>query len=454
VSLTVAIIAARREVEQEASAISRALSAAGHRVSLLCQDASAAAPSAPAGGRNRGRRWPSFKDMIAWSRERDVLRALALFAKIGASRRALRDRFAALQPDAIVIFDDRRVIPDLVARFLAKELGIPTVIAPFAVSTVEADAHMRKGSARLAIEQPPMRWLKRLIARSWPSQIEAAVGTPMLFYGPWETLMLALRGMLPTRPWVLGGSGPEIVCAAGQDHRDYLLRGGVAPPSIAVTGYASLDEMKEVRPGLRDVLSSSYGLPRDRPLVVCAVPQHGEHGMVSWDRHMTMTEDLFASLAGAPAAVLLSLHPKSRLGDYEAAAARHCLPILQERLAQVLPAADLLVATFSSTVGWAIGLGIPAIVVDGMGAGFTLYRDLPGVLRVESHVELADALKRTLRTPAALDDLRRAAAASAARVVLLDGKAGQRIVGAVEAAAALRKRRQPGSDPGRNQEAA
>src|SRR6185312_5957447 len=89
---------------------------------------------------------------------------------------------------------------------------------------------------------PPWRGLKRWIARRWPDQVARdRTDSPVLFFELLDTLVLAGLGCLPSRPWVLGGSNPEIVCALGEDHRQYLLDGGVPVSRIVVTGQPSLD---------------------------------------------------------------------------------------------------------------------------------------------------------------------------------------------------------------------
>ena len=339
-------------------------------------------------------------------------------------------------PDAALIFDDRIARPDLVLRKAAKSRGIPVALVPFAVSSFEADVFVRRHNSAHRVEVPPWRSLKRWIVRRWPDQVHAdPQGGSLLFFGPFDTLVLAACGMLPARPWVLGGSDPDVICAASVRHRSYLLSGGVAAERIVVTGQPSLDRLATAasqRARLRTDLVTRYRLPTDGPFVVCAVPQYAEHGMASWSEHKVLTEDLFAALGACGAAVLLSLHPKSRRDTYADAAARYGLKILEERLAAALPAADLLVGTFSSTVAWAVGLGIPAMVVDSIRSGYQLYRDIEGVLVVDSHAELGAELARFVGDIETRNRLTRSSIAGAAELGVIDGEACRRVLTAIE----------------------
>lgn len=318
-----------------------------------------------------------------------------------------RERAAGLihnqKPAAIVIFDDRRVRPDRVAIEKARNAGIASVLVPYAVSTLESDLFIRRKRAELMVGRSPWRTLKARISSRLPNQIGGTVDSPgMTFYTPLETLLLDRMGLLPEHPWVWGGGGADRVCALGMHHRDYLMAGGVDPTRIAVTGQPSLDQLA-LNPAAHDIrrrqFTSRYGLDPSRPIILCAVPQHGEHGLTDWVTHWKLTEELFAQLARSGGNVLLSLHPKSKRGDYQRRAADKQLPILDERLIEALPIADLLVGTFSSTIGWATGLGIPAIVIDSLASDYTLYRNVPGVSVVASNWQAGDLIEQCCKSP-------------------------------------------------------
>jgi CDP-Glycerol:Poly(glycerophosphate) glycerophosphotransferase len=371
-------------------------------------------------------------------------RGVVLLRGVLSDRAKLRAIMAAERPRAVVIFDDRRVRPDLIVRGVAAEYGVSVVLVPFAASSVEADVYARRLKHACHVDVGPWRWLKRLLAKYWTEQVhqDATVGR-LLFFEPIETITLAFTGLLSARPWVLGGSNTDIACAFNDDHQKYLIAGGVRAETIVVTGQPSLDAFAIAGASdgdLRSQLRDRYSLPADRPLVICCVPQHAEHHLVSWDRHREMTEELFSALVGSGASVLLSLHPKSRLENYADAAGRHGLPIVAEQLVEVLSAADLLVAAFSSTVAWAIGLGIPAIVVDALGSNYRLFRDVPGVTIVEDHAALGNVLGGFVRDDNIRAQLRRQAELGAARVGRLDGRASQRVVQAIELAITKRAR--------------
>jgi hypothetical protein len=364
-----------------------------------------------------------------------LMRSVALTWRIVVDRVKLSKSLQEIQPVAIVIFDDRPLTPNYLLRVLALRRDIPVVLIPFAVSTLESDVKLREGRSAHVLGVPPGRMFKRVIARWWPRQAYAVSGRTFLFHNVWDTAALIFCGALPQNPWYVGGSHPELVCAAGDDQRDYFLEAGVFADRIALTGPPLLDESvgsREAAGAIRRALVVKYTLTGERALIICAVPQYAEHGLLDWDSHIKLTEELFSTLAGSGASVLLSLHPKSQRSVYEESAATYGLSILEERLADVMVAADLLVGTFSSTVGWAVGLGIPAFVAATIHADYQLYRDIPGVVVVDDHAALAENLARFVGD----QDFRRKLAADtgrgADRVGRLDGKAGERVAAAIE----------------------
>ena len=340
-------------------------------------------------------------------------------------------------PAAIVIFDDRLIRPDAIVLREAMRLGIPVVLAPYAATSREADRFVRLGKAKYSTRAWGSSIAAAVVARRYPAQVSD--GT--LFYPAAVTLALGSIGELPPRPWVLGAGGADVVCVLGPDHYDNLVEEGLPKDRIAITGQASTDVMvlsTAAREQLSRRLRAKYSLASDAPIVCCAVPQHAEHGMADWAKHTELTDRLLKGLAGSGAAILLSLHPKSKREFYEPMALKHGLKILDERLSNTLAAADVLVAAFSSTVRWAIGLGIPAIVIDDLASGYKAFREIPGVDVVDNADSLAHELGVLVEQPHALSAKRRDAHSGADRLGKIDGTSGARIAAIIAGFASSR----------------
>lgn len=211
-------------------------------------------------------------------------------------------------------------------------------------------------------------------------------------------------------------------------HRMFIEQ-GVPEEKLVVTGKASLDQVFEaMQPASRSRIREELGIPPERRVLLCAVPQTAEHGTMSWTQHWQETQFLLATFARLNGvSVVLSLHPKSKPSDYRPFAERYGAILGKRRVYELLPNCDVFVAGFSSTVMQAVGLGKPAVVVDFFGLGFPAYEDLSGVIILRSRDKLRSTLVRLFSDAEYYSVLAEAQRQRASDWVLLDGKCTERI---------------------------
>jgi glycosyltransferase involved in cell wall biosynthesis len=277
--------------------------------------------------------------------------------------------------------------------------------------------------------------LKRWIQQHYPDQIYQSQHGALLFFTPVTTIMLARMNMLPPNPWTIGGGYSDCVTLIGEEDRDRYIEMGVVPEKLVVTGQPSLDPLYKASCGvsaLRATLIKKYGLDADRKLLICAVPQLAEHGVLDWTTHWREIRFLIGALAQTGANVLLSLHPKSQPEQYRFLEGEYGVKILQESLGDVLPTADVFTATFSSTVRWAVLLGIPTLVFDFYNFNYDIFDHLAGVVKVTDKALLTDTLCRMLADPAWYEQLQRNQLQAARQIALFDGQANRRIIDLID----------------------
>ena len=207
------------------------------------------------------------------------------------------------------------------------------------------------------------------------------------------------------------------------------------PGKILLTGIPSHDELYEVfqnRQAIRQALAEQYDLDPDRPLVACAVPQYLKQHLSRPEEYWQKLEELFAALGQSAGQTLLSLHPRSNPEQYRDLAGKYDLPISDEPLFRILPAADLFQSTFSSTVANAVIFGIPVALYDFYGQQFDMFAHLDGVEVSRSLDALQKSLTQLLSDRVFYDAARRAQTEAAALMALLDGRAVGRIVDAIK----------------------
>ncbi len=332
------------------------------------------------------------------------LRTMAMVRAVRADMRraaALLDRIAPL---AIVIFDDR-ARSDMTLIRVAQTRGIRVALAPYALSSPESDIALRLKSGVDHRLRGRGRLIKQFVVSRHPAQARMFGGEPYTFFPASEYPALALHGLLDGKPWIWGGGGADVVCALDSGQRKRLVAEGIAPDRIRVTGQAALDRLFATmadRATVRAGVVTRYGLDPAAPVVICAVPQSAEHNQLDWASHRSATIALFDALNAAGAGVLLSLHPRSDRRYYaELAGAYPALHIADQPLAAVLSAADLFVATFSSTVRWAQMAGIPSVVIDPAALAYDLFDGEGGIVVLKDQADWRGTIGALCRDEAA-----------------------------------------------------
>ena len=106
-------------------------------------------------------------------------------------------------------------------------------------------------------------------------------------------------------------------------------------------------------------------------MIVASLPQTFEHKVLSWDDHWKMIEHICKNLAQQDSNVLLSLHPKMDIKNYQYLEKDFSITIARHSLSEILVAADVFVAgQGSSTLLWAMLCNIPTVVCDWFGLNY------------------------------------------------------------------------------------
>lgn len=228
----------------------------------------------------------------------------------------------------------------------------------------------------------------------------------------------------------MGGGEAALVGLVSDEERVEVVGHGVDAERVRLIGQPSTDALFHAL-AERDALRDRLGVPADARVIVCAVPQTAEHGMADWREHVVTSQRLFEQMTATGATVLLSLHPKSHPSTYAGAAEAAGARIVDLPLADLLPAADIFVANFSSTVRWAAALGIPTVLVDLSRFRYTMYDVLTAIPKVEIVNDVGPLVRRFVDD----EDFRRATGetlrAQAMIYSTLDGQVGRRVVEAL-----------------------
>lgn len=283
-------------------------------------------------------------------------------AALGAQYERAVEILQDVKPQIVIAGGDRHLGMELPFLKAAGDLGIPRVIPAVVVASDALELLFTRRGRFLYTRH----WLSKRLFDDLKQRHPSQVFESCLYYPPIVTEALSRFGALPKNPWQMGTGLVDLYCVGTELARQRALAAGADPERVKTIGDVAFDIVfrgSEMRSELRARLGSKYRLaPQDR-WIVCAVPQLAEQGTLSWSEHWRDIDLLVSAMADTGSRVLLSLHPKMHRPDY-VKYAKGRVHLLEERLSEVLPAADLYVSTLSSTTDWAILSGVPTIMVN------------------------------------------------------------------------------------------
>jgi hypothetical protein len=297
----------------------------------------------------------------------------------------------------LIVVGDRHVGWETTLIKVAHDFDIPSLIVPFAISDPLSDYRSRLRSPN-AKQYKVNSWFRRFLSKCFPNWIYQDGVEKLFFIPPGMALAAKVWDIMPEDPWALGGGAATRMAVESHRVKEMFVEHGVPKNKMIVTGKPSIDQIyAPLKNTDVEKLRRELALSRDQKVLLCSVPQLAEHGLLPWEAHWQEVEFLLATLtAQSNVVVLLSLHPKSDPHHYKPLAEKYGAIIADKPIYSLLPVCDIFVATYSSTVVQAIGIGKPTIVVDFYDLNYTLYDHVPGVVVLRHREELDDTLKKMI----------------------------------------------------------
>ncbi|MBN1572789.1 MAG: CDP-glycerol glycerophosphotransferase family protein [Deltaproteobacteria bacterium] len=326
----------------------------------------------------------------------------------------------------LVVISD--TLPGVEPPFIkvANRYNIPSLIVPFSLITPMGTAKIRLLKKDYKRNYSLKSIKNRLASRFFPTWVYEYEGEKMLAHPVSWALASRIVGVFPDQPWSICGGEATLVAVENGFVYDLFKKQGVPEKKMVLTGKPSMDAVYcASQKDKREVILRELGLSERDKVLLCAVPQLAEHEIMSWEKHWKEIEFLLSTfMKFSNMSVVLSLHPRSNLEDYRKLSEKYRATIAGRRIYELLPIADVFVATFSTTVMYAVGIGTPTVVVDFYSLGYDIYDNLPGVKIVREIDKLAATLHHLnsgvgKRIKMKKEDER--------RWILLDGKCTDRI---------------------------
>jgi hypothetical protein len=213
----------------------------------------------------------------------------------------------------------------------------------------------------------------------------------------WQSpsILMALHKLklLTSNPWCIGNGPADIVCVDNAETLERYAAEGVSRNKLRIVGDTAYDALYgsfAARNDLRAKMISNGLIDVGRKTVVIALPQFAEQGLMEWPEHWLEIEKLLSSVCECGHNVIVSLHPRVNSKDYRHLESKYPICITKDSLKDILPVADVFVATNSSTVFWSVLCGIPVVVLDYFGLDSSLFAGLKSIVYVRNYTHVSE----------------------------------------------------------------
>ncbi len=263
--------------------------------------------------------------------------------------------------------------------------GIPVLDCPYGFGTSRdfedyLKEKQREGS--LVVLEGPLR---EIMLRDYPRWTRKLDGEDVVMYPPDYIVARERLGMGLKLPWVVHGGYATILAAESQAMREHYIDEGIEPDKITMTGTVYCDVLHEA------LIRRETEVPADaehRVVLLSIPPSYHDlrPGTNEFSTYEEMCTRLIRTIADTPHARLtVSLHP-GMTAEQRAVVERLGVNISNEWIIRLIPACDIYVTTFSSTIRWAAVCGRPVINYNAYAYSSRDYdgiRDIYKVISVE-----------------------------------------------------------------------
>ena len=312
-------------------------------------------------------------------------------------KREIFDVIKKEKPRIVFVYGDRHGGYEPALLKICYDLDIPTVIPPIAFASGEENLlkSSRVGNKTKKVLCVTSNFnFKNRYPDQW--RHDYLTGEDVTNYPDWQVEVMDEYGVLSSCPWTLGCGKSSIIQAEGVEARNRFIKNGVPPEKIKVTGHSEHDNLLKVflnKKEKRSKLINKYDL-ENLPILIISLPQLWEHNLLSESEHFILQEKLCSDSVMLNCNVLLSLHPKMLKNNYLYLEEKYKVTIIEERLNEVLPIADLyIVGQGSTTIPWAILCEVPLVILDWYGLNYKCYDWINGKVVVKKQKDFYQTIK-------------------------------------------------------------
>lgn len=345
-----------------------------------------------------------------------------------AQIKGVKEIFSTLDIQSLVVAGDRHLSYEHLILVEAHKNNIEAYIPPISISGDPNDLARYKLKANAHHDVSMLPGLQK----KWPQQcIVNEQGIVVSFHEFWKIKPLSDLGVLPEMPWLMGAGLSKKYMVSGLLDAQRHIKNGLNKEKIAITGDSDYDELFsefQHKKENRNIISSKYSLNKNRKIAIVSLPPLYEHNLLPLDEHMDVIHQICSSLKKSETNVLISMHPKMNIQDYQFLEKQYSLSIIDEPLATVLHIADVFIASQgSSTWIWSVLCEIPAIICDWYGLNTNINDEKYGLKIVKKSTDMDHITNNIIHDKALYDSMVAQCQQAKGAVGKFDGKCHERI---------------------------
>ncbi len=331
----------------------------------------------------------------------------------------------------------------------AKVAGAKSVVVPFSLGTTRELCESLSSSD---LHDADRSMVSRLVAYLFPDWVNYYKDKKLLRLPPADIIVSEMLSLRTPHPWVPNSSYADVITMESEESRSRALLSGTPDSQLVLTGAPVDDALSAFRRNCRELkgrLLSAHSFANgsatdsangERLLAVVAWPpdQFGSRLLPLEFRGyeelcQAWAEELAEFQRVGQFTVVVRPHPVTDRIFLAKLLSEYDLSVTLQDTASLVAAADLFVASVSTTIRWAIMCGVPVVNYDVFDYQYNDFDSAEAVLTMSTRKEFARQLHELVEDSSWMDSLRQRQAEVAAHWGVLDDGACDRILSVVRA---------------------
>lgn len=264
--------------------------------------------------------------------------------------------------ECIVLMDQYIGLRQCVCSLIAKKMGLPIIVIPYVVQRLHDIIISRE--KHILVKRSSNSMAGRVIKLIFPQWVVKQSKKGVLWAFPLEIIGLRLFGINVKDPQKGVNDIVDALLVSSSDAKNRLIECGLDHDKIEVVGDVAFDVFYDQKKANKQWLRNN-AISENKKIVVYSIPAELNFNIVygSYVQYLDKYIKIFDGLKKKGWTIISNPHPCTKNQAVERFS-NAGYPIYKGDISEILPHADLYITSYSSTILWAVALGIPSIDHD------------------------------------------------------------------------------------------